>query len=769
MIPNIVRRPGASGGGEARETAGGRRPDRRGPRSPSVWAAPLPWTVAALCAGLLAVLVAGLLTGVGTESQISDPGAPTRWGLPLARFLHHVAMATAVGAMILAAIAVPLHAAPRSRQRRREQKAAPGGGELEEHPLFTRTLQIAMAASVVWTVAALAVLVLSFSSLAGQPLSGSEAFSTGFLGYVQSIPTGQAWMTVTVIAAVFATLTAAVRQQAGLFFIAVLGLSAIIPMALVGHSASGDDHTAAVNSLALHLLGVVVWVGGLTTLALLAPEMRRTALRLSARDQGGPEIIGTLLRRYSVIAGLALCTVALSGVINAELRIESLGQLLSTPYGLMLALKAVATLALGGIGWMHRSWIIPRLAGPAAGAGAPAVPAGGSGSEHATDPARRRTVTRLLWQLILVEIGVMSAVIGVSAVLGQTSPPVSEDLPPDATPARILTGYDLPPAPEMVSYFTQWRPDWLWVAVVVFLALWYVRAMVRLRARGDGWALMRAVSWIFGLGLLLWVTSGGPAVYGMVLFSGHMIQHMTLTMVVPIFLVMGSPVTLALKASPARTDGTRGPREWILWLVHSLWSRVVTHPIVAAVNFGGSLVVFYFTPIFGLALEYHVGHQLMNLHFLLAGYIFALVLIGRDPLPQRPAHPTRLLLLLATMAFHAFLAVAISGSEQLIEASWFGNMGHGWFSAIEDQQRGGELMWGLGEVPAVLMGVIAAVQWSRDDRRETRRLDREADRTGDAELHEYNDMFARMVEEDVSEARSGTDSGQQGTNAKENR
>lgn len=699
-----------------------RRPAQR------LWTAPLPLTAAALCAGLIALIISGVLTGVNDPGEISDPGPATRWGLPVARFIHHLAMATAVSAVILATVAVPPHTGPRRRKKLDQHSAE------AEHPVFTRIMHIAGIASVVWTIAAVAVLVLTFSSLSGLELSASDSFGSGFFGYVQSIATGQAWAAVVIIAAVFATLVTAVRATGGLFVVAILGLTAILPMALVGHSSSGDDHYAAVNSLGLHLLGVVVWVGGLVVLALLAPALSREAREARAKpataDAGttgeGPELTETLLRRYSTLAGLALLTVAASGVINAGLRIESLGQLVSTEYGLMLTAKLIATVGLAAIGWMHRAWIIPRLS-------------------TRTKPAG------LLFQLILVEIALMSAVIGVSTILGRTAPPVPEDLPPDATAARTLTGYDLPPEPEGSLWFTLWRPDWLWVAVVVFLAAWYVLAMVRTRRRGIRWPLLRTASWLLGLAVLLWVTSGGPAIYGMVLFSGHMVQHMTLTMVAPIFLVMGSPVTLALRSLTPRRDGTRGPREWILWLVHSRWSRFITHPIVAAVNFAGSLLIFYYTPIFGLVLNYHVGHELMIFHFLATGYIFALVLIGQDPLPKRPAHPMRLIILLATMVFHAFLAVSMTSSEQLIQAAWFGNIGHDWgFTAMEDQRRGGELMWALGEIPAILMSFVAGVIWSRDDKRETKRLDREADRTGDAELNDYNEMFAQMAQRDGS-------------------
>ncbi|MBD4583542.1 copper resistance protein CopD, partial [Xanthomonas citri pv. citri] len=87
-------------------------------------------------------------------------------------------------------------------------------------------------------------------------------------------------------------------------------------------------------------------------------------------------------------------------------------------------------------------------------------------------PARR-----LLWQLIAVEAVIMGAVMGVSSVLSRTAPPVPEEIAPDATPARILTGYELPPALEGARWITMWRFDWLWVAIIAFLSLWYLRSV----------------------------------------------------------------------------------------------------------------------------------------------------------------------------------------------------------------------------------------------------------------------------------------------------
>jgi putative copper resistance protein D len=176
----------------------------------------------------------------------------------------------------------------------------------------------------------------------------------------------------------------------------------------------------------------------------------------------------------------------------------------------------------------------------------------------------------------------------------------------------------------------------------------------------------------------------------------------------------------------------------------------VTHPLFAAANFAGSIVLFYYSDAFGYAMRDHVGHELMNLHFALTGYIFVLTMIGTDPLPRRAPYPMRLLLLLATMGFHAFFGVAIMGGTGLLAADYFGNLGRTWGpAALLDQQMGGAVAWGIGEVPTLLVAIGVAVMWSRSDARESKRTDRAADRNNDADLTAYNDMFAKLAERDA--------------------
>lgn len=676
------------------------------------------WPVSVVI-GVVFLVVIGVQSGVTGVQELSDPGALTRWALPATKAIHNIAWSLTFGALMFGAIILP-----RWTKMPRRGKQVPL--DAEEHPAYTRSIKIASVSAIIWTFSAIAQIVFTYSDVAGMPVNTSEGFSEGMLDYVLAIAVGHAWFWMTIIAAVVTSLVFALRTTTGLAWAAVLTMLGIVPLALVGHSSSGDDHFAAVNSIGLHLLGVLLWVGGLVLLAMLAPKLTGAAqLKPKARKHNTQPLVYTVLSRYSAVAGIAIVLVAGSGVANAAIRMETLGHFLS-PYGQMVLLKAVLTVALGLVGLAHRVRVIPRLK---------------TGTSQ--PPAKARTI---LWRLIAVEVVIMVGVMVTATLLGSSEPPKPEEIPPDASPARITSKYELPPELTAIRWITEWRFNWLWVAVVIFLAIWYLRATKKLADRGDKWPIYRTIFFFIGLTILVWDTSSAPAIYGLVLFSAHMVNHMILTMLIPIFLVLGAPITLAMRSMSSRKDGTRGPREYMLILLQSNFAKVVTHPIFAAVNFAGSLLIFYFTPVFELALRYHIGHELMNTHFLLTGFIFASVMIGIDPLPNRPTYPLRLVVLLATMVFHAFIAVSLTGSESLLMSEWFSAIGRDWGgSAIEDQQLGGLIMWGTGEFPTVGMALIVLFRWRQDDLQHAKRRDERVDRLGDSDLDELNEYYVAMA------------------------
>ena len=708
----------ARGGGSPESTGRGPTPSKGAGVSVS------PWTVTVvLVAAMIGMTAALVYGGAAAPRQVADPGTFVRWGLPVVETVHNITMSVVMGGLLLAIGVVPRFA-DRSRTRpprnSREQTGEP------EHPVFRAVMQLVEAASVVWTVAAVAVLVFTYSDVSGTGIGAGAGYTQELLHYVTGISTGQSQAVLVMVAAVVTTLVFGVRALLGLFCTLALSFVALVALALNGHAAGGADHMGAVNSLGLHLLGVCLWVGGIIVLVWVGPLLARESAVVGHR--GGTTrtepLLAVVLRRYSVVALGCYLLVVLSGIINAAVRIGSWEQLTSS-YGMLAVTKLVLTLALAAAGFAHRQWLIPGVA----------------------DGSRSRTAT--LWRVIVVEVVLMGLLMGIATALSRTAPPVPEELAPDASPARILTWYELPPEPTAASWFTTWRWDWFWVAVAVFLAVVYLWSAVTVWRRGDTWSPLRTASWFVGLASLVYATCGGVSVYARVLFSAHMVEHMTLTMIVPLFLVSGAPVTVVLKALEPRRDGTRGPREWILRLVHSTWGKIVTHPIFAAANFAFSIVLFYFTDLFRFTLRYHVGHEFMMVHFLFTGYMFALVLIGIDPIPRRPTYPMRLVLLLATMAAHAFIGISIMSLTTVLQASWFGNMGRPWGpSALDDQQLGGMLMWGIGEFPTFLLAVIMAVLWAMEGSKENRRVDRQADRTDDAELRAYNAMMAELAERD---------------------
>ncbi|GAA2124484.1 cytochrome c oxidase assembly protein [Arthrobacter humicola] len=679
-----------------------------------------PWLIAGLAALFVGLAAALIFSGAAAAREVSDPGALVRWGLPVSKAIHNVAVATVIGGLIFA-----VGILPRDRTgSRSKQRDAP------EHPAFTRALAVAAAAGAVWTLSAIAVLVLGYADIAGQGISGDPEFTRSLVYFMTDIETGRAWLTVVIIAAVVTTVLFGVRSRGGLALTLILSLIGLVPAALIGHSSSSSDHEGAINSLGLHLVGVSAWVGGIIMLALLSGVLGGAGAggRNKGASAGTPDITEPTLRRFSSLAGFAFALVFASGVINASIRLTTWSDLFGSAYGQLILAKTAAVLVLGGIGLMHRRWVIPQLGNRAMG----------------------RSARRVLWQLVIVELIIMGATSGIAVALGRSAPPQPTTFAPDASPAFLLSGYELPPELTPERWLTEWRPDWLWIAVVVFALVAYVLGVWKILRRGDSWPWFRTVNWAVGLVVLTYVTSGPPSVYGRVLFSAHMVDHMALTMVAPIFLVLGAPMTLALRALTPRRDSSRGPREWLLIIIHSKFSQLVTHPLFAAANFAGSIVLFYYSDAFGYAMRDHVGHELMNLHFALTGYIFVLTMIGTDPLPRRAPYPMRLLLLLATMGFHAFFGVAIMGGTGLLAADYFGNLGRPWGpSALLDQQMGGAVAWGIGEVPTLLVAIGVAIMWSRSDARESKRTDRAADRNNDADLTAYNDMFAKLAERDA--------------------
>lgn len=642
---------------------------------------------ATLAVVAVAVMVAALALGGGAAPLvIADAGPVVRWGVPTAQLAVNLSAAGMLGALVLALFALR-------------------AGEKE----FDRALDVASVSAAVFTVAAGLRGFLTFVDAFNATVTIGPEFGSQFGRFLTETDLGRAWLLTAMFGAILTVLTFAVRSWTGTFLVTLLAIAALVPMGTQGHSGEEANHNAAVMATVLHIEGAAVWLGGLLLVILIRP--------LVSTDR-----MATVLRRYSTVAIVAFVVVASSGFVRGVIGVVTWEALLS-PYGAILALKVVALVGIGILGAWYRLRLISRL--------------------------RESAAARVFWWLILVEVAFMGVASGAAVALSRTPPPVDTSLPEIRTPAEFLTGAALPPELTPLQWITAWEIDLLWVLVAAFGAFFYLAGVWRLRARGDRWPLYRTVLWLLGLATLAWLTSGAHNVYQDYLFSVHMFGHMMLTMGIPLLLVAGAPVTLALRAIRKRDDGTRGGREWILWAIHTPFATVITNPFFAAGNFILSLWLFYYTDLFRWSLYDHLGHEWMIVHFLLSGYLFVLSMIGIDPVPYRAPYPFRLLILLAVMAMHAFFGIAIMMNSGLMAAEWFGAMGRLWGpTPLEDQYIGGGIAWSIGEIPTLILAVTVAIQWSRSDERTQRRQDRHADRTEDAELEAYNARLAALAERD---------------------
>jgi putative membrane protein len=291
-------------------------------------------------------------------------------------------------------------------------------------------------------------------------------------------------------------------------------------------------------------------------------------------------------------------------------------------------------------------------------------------------------------------------------------------------PVHTVTA--LPP-PSGGSLLAGIRLDSALPVLLVLAAGLYGYGVHRLRARGDRWPVSRTVLFLGpGLGGIALVTVTGVEQYDTTLLSVHMVQHMVLGMVAPIFLALGAPVTLALRTLPPR------PRRALVAALHGRVASVLAFPLVSYALFVATPFALYFTGLYRQTMLHEWLHELVHVHFLVLGCLFFWPLLGRDPLPGRWPHPARALLMLLSTPFHAVLGLTVMQSSTLIGGDWYPSLHLGWADPFADQQLAGGILWTGGEVVSVTMLAVLVVQWMRDADREARRVDRALDRAAAA-------------------------------------
>ncbi|MFP3964883.1 bifunctional copper resistance protein CopD/cytochrome c oxidase assembly protein [Actinomadura fulvescens] len=606
--------------------------------------------VAAVALVVLALVIRfGGAFSAAAVPELTEAGAFTKGGLSLAKLATNVAGTVTVGWLLMTAVFLP-------------------GRDGALSVLGRRCLRAASLSAVAWAVSTLAMIAFSVSDLFGVPVT------TGISGnmlrtFLLELPQGRALLAVTAVAAVTSVAAHLTRTPGGACYLLVLTLAGLLPPVFTGHAAGSGSHALAVFSLAAHMAGAALWVGGLLVLVAMARP---------ARDE-----LPDVVPRYSHLALACFAAVGASGLVNAWVRLGGIN--LDSRYAVLIVAKTAALVGLGALGWWHRRSSVPAL--------------------------RTGRRTRVFLRIAAVEILVMAATMALATGLSRTPPP---EVPQGTLdPVELRLGFALPGPGSVRSYVLDWWIDPLFVTIVVTGGALYAAGVIRLRRRGIRWPLPRTAAWFAGLVVLFAVTCGGAARYSMVLFSSHIVQHLALSMVAPILLLLGAPVTLALRA--LRSDPApagRTPRELIVALVESRAARLFTHPLTASALLVVSLYGFYFSPLFEASLRNHAVHSLTMACFVASGLCYWAAMGVSSS--RRSKALTRWSLSL--LACHAFFGIAFMSSGEVLAGSWFSGLGRTWgASPLQDQRTGGVLAWSIGWF-ATLLALVCQRRLARRTR-----------------------------------------------------
>lgn len=560
-----------------------------------------------------------------------------------------------------------------------------------------------------WTIGSMGTILFTLATILDQPLSVALD-ATVLRSFITQITLGQYLLFQTIVALFVTVVSIRLNKVLTVIFLLILTLIGLVAPIFQSHSASSGSHALAIGSLVIHVVGLSLWIGGVITVAVLDPADRPIAVP-----------------RFSELALWSAIAVVISGTVNAWARLD-FKEAWSSAYAVVVLGKIVLTVVLIAFGFMHRKNLSQR--------------------------------SSIDWKgfarLIFTESLVMVVTVAMGAWLSSNQAPLRPERP-KFDPALAVAGISSPPAPTWSRIIFSYEPDALMIGILITAVALYVKGVMVLTKRGDKWPVGRTISFALAIAAIDFATSGGLGLYAHFAFSYHMVAHMILGMIAPIGIVLGAPITLALRTLPqGRNVDERGVRGSLLAALHSKLAIFYTNPLVALAFFDGSLFVLYFTGLFGSLMQSHVGHLFMSIHFLLAGILFFHVVIGIDPNPRRVPHLVRIVILFAAMSIHAFFSVALMSSSTLIDAGYFASLKSPWLpDLLADQRIGGSIGWAMGEIPILLALVATFISWMRDDSRETKRIDRNTARAAAMgqpdELATYNKYLQDLAQRDRNE------------------
>ncbi|QDZ13574.1 cytochrome c oxidase assembly protein [Humibacter ginsenosidimutans] len=564
-------------------------------------------------------------------------------------------------------------------------------------------------AAIVWASAAVALIPVDAADANGEPLS--KLLDPGALPYlVQASYLPAAWIVVALlvgfvfVAAVFAT---SWQSLAGLLVPAIVALLAPL---LVTQVLVGPNHDFGSDATILGAPAQAIWFGATVVMA----------LRVWRGPRPSPAAVG----RFRLAWATCWLVTSASGVVVMMFELAGssplasrTGMLMLVQFGLLLVLALCALPSVARWGRPDSASLLVRAAP------------------------------------LTVGLFVMAAYVGIDVIRSRIPPP--QYFVPTSI-MQLFFGYNANATPTPLALAFDWRPNILFLVMAAVGCTAYLFGVTRLRRRGDVWPIGRTVAWLAGWIVIVLTTSSGIGRYSNAAFSIHMVLHMCLNMIGPLLLVLGGAVTLALRATTAHPERRyAGPHEWVTGLLNWRFSRGLYNPLFVFVRFIGSYYLLYLTGLFAQALRYHWAHQVMNVEFLVVGYMFYGLVIGVDHTPRPLPHIGKLGLVLAAMPFHAFFGVVVMMSSTVIAKEFYQYIDAPWMHDLHaDQYLGGGIAWAAGEIPLLFVVIVLVTQWARQDERQARRTDRTIDKGLDDSFSAYNEMLSRLAQREDQAPRA---------------
>ena len=560
--------------------------------------------------------------------------------------------------------------------------------------------------STIWVVGAFGTVIFTLAQILGTTVSDALDL-TVIRSFITQISLGKYLAFQALMAAIVFIFSFATKKIEFLIILLVLSIAGLVAPVFESHAASSGSHSLVIGSLVIHVIALALWVGGVIALGTLSAQDRPTAVP-----------------RFSQMALWSAIAVVVSGTVNAWARLNFVDAWNSS-YAFVVLGKIVATVVLLWIGYLHRKTL-----------------------------SNKDSINWVGFAKILtVEATIMVVTVLMGTWLSTNSSPDRPGIQ-EFNPALSIVGVPTPPEPTLARVLFSYEPSALMIGVLALMVALYIKGVVALTKRGDKWPIGRTIAFALGIAATNFATSGGLGLYAQFSFSYHMMSHMVLGMIAPIGLVLGAPMTLALRTLPqGRNSEERGVRGSLLAALHSKIGVIYTNPIVALAIFDGSLFALYFTDLFAVLMQSHVGHLFMSLHFLAAGFLFFFIIIGVDPNPRRVHHLVQIVILFAAMSIHAFFSVALMSTTTLIDDGFYASLQTPWLGdPLADQKLGGSIGWAMGEIPILIALVATFINWMRDDSREAKRIDRNTARQAAMgqpdDLANYNQHLQELAERD---------------------